>query len=206
MTLVLALLMLSQAPPPTVEIIPNPLPHALTHHLELTEEQSAKIGELNHQSSTYQTQQLQKQLGLQLEIARETAKESPDPFVIGTHYVEIESINRDLTNEKKKVSGRIQELLSEGQKAKLAQLQQALATYPIACEAVNANFISFEQNRAIRDPFPGNRIPPSRIIGGSSTSTIGFRVGLPNICGSVPGFQTGDFVPGLQPPPVISVP
>ena len=185
---VLALMLLVQAPVLPPEIIPGTgsvISRPLATHLELTEDQLAKIAEIKSQSNTYQAHQTQKQLTLHFEIAQEIRKQSPDPFVVGTHYVELESIRRKIDLEKSKVTGRIQELLSDTQKAKLTQLSQALSQQSLACDALNSNFISAPAV-LIRDPFPGGVIPPSRIEGDPSTSVLGIRIGSSNLCGSTP--------------------
>ncbi len=142
MYLMLALLLLSQSP----GIDSQPVTHQgrpllLTQHLELTEEQLFAVSSLNQQTASYQSRQTEKELELQVLIAQETAKESPDPFVIGTHYVELEKIKRNLAAEKRKVTSRIQELLTDIQKAKLAELEKVLLWQSVACQAVSANFI-----------------------------------------------------------------
>lgn len=186
MTSVLALMLFVQAPVLPPEIISGPgsvISRPLATHLELTEDQLAKITEIKSQSNTYQAHQNQKQVMLHLEIAQEIRKQSPDPFVVGTHYVELESIRRKIDSEKNKVTGRIQELLSDVQKAKLVQLSQALSQQSLACDALNSNFISAPAI-LIRDPFPGNVIPPSRIDGELPPSVLGIGIGSSNLCGS----------------------
>lgn len=180
----------AQVNPPIPRLFPEPL----KQYFELTEEQIAKITELNSQTNSYRLEKLQRQIALQVQITQETVKESPDPFLIGSKYVEVETIRRDLANEQKKVVGRVQELLTVEQKNKISALQQAIQIYPTACSAIDQNFMTVSY--AVRDPFPGNIILSNRFAGISGTllgsgpcASTGFAVNP---------FVTGDF--SLTPP------
>lgn len=165
MPLLFTLLVLSQTALPDTILIPAPgigVSSNLATHLELTEEQVSKIRDLQANSSNFQSRQTQKQLELQAAITVETAKASPDPFIIGTHYVELETIKRNLAKERTNVMNRIHELLTEPQKASLAQLSHVLSVYPLACEAANANMIVTPASTS-SNVFTSRSIPPSAI-------------------------------------------
>ncbi len=205
MALLFTLLVLSQAALPESVLIVGPgvgMSPTLATNLELTEEQLGKIQELQSSSNIFQQRQTQRQLELQVAIATETAKESPDPFIIGTHYVELETIQRNLAKEKTNVMNRIQEHLSDPQKAKLAQLSEVLSAYPMACEAVNANLITFP-SMSVRDPFPNNSIPPSRFTTPPPTKgSTGFARILITPCSSSGTVYSGSMTPHIPNPGV----
>lgn len=132
-------------------------PPQLKTYLELTDDQVTSIKKANADLNTFRITKLQRQFQVQDELARETAKQTPDPMAIGLRYVELEAIRRELQTEQQKTATAVQNVLTAPQKVKVAALQQALLLYPTACSAIEQNVL---QTAA---PVPTNILPINRV-------------------------------------------
>lgn len=120
-----------------------PFPPMLQQYLGLTDDQVSRVTATNQQLSELSATKAQRQIQLQVEISQEIRRPSPDAAAIGTRYVELEQIRRDLEAERTRTVASVQNILTEPQKGKLTALQQAMRDYPIACAAVTQNLMSF---------------------------------------------------------------
>ncbi len=89
---------------------------------------------------------------LHKEIAEETAKQRPDASAIGTRYVEIEMICRELRDRGDDLQKTNLAVLTPEQKAKLKTLEDAQKLWPTVMEAQSARLLTGGV------AFPGNRI------------------------------------------------
>lgn len=153
---------------------------ALRQYLELTNEQVATIVRLNTDYLRFQSDKMNRQSQVSLELSQEMRRDTLDPMAIGVRYVEMEAIRRELAAEQKKVAQEVQALLTAAQRTKIQALQEVLRTYPIACEALSQNLMSAPEQTASGQP---------GVITGSISAIL-----LPQpMCGGVGGIRTGDF-------------
>jgi len=121
-----------------------PPPQALAQmkqFLGLTDDQVNAILKNNSDYNSFSLQQQRQIQNAQLQIAVETAKDPLDPVALGTLYAGIESACRDLrdrsaTSQKQNIS-----ILTDGQRAKLNVLNDALKLAPIISEAQFGNLL-----------------------------------------------------------------
>src|SRR6266487_3261843 len=114
-------------------IIQDPFSSDLKSFLVLSDDQTAKVNGLNSQLQAFWFGKNARRSRVELEIAQETAKPSPDPMELGVRYFELEAIRRQLEDQQRNTATQIQALLTPDQKAKLITLQQALSLYSTAC-------------------------------------------------------------------------
>lgn len=117
-------------------------PPSLKEYLALSDDQVSRINELNQKLTEFQISTLQKQVTLQVEIVRETLRETLDPMALGVRYAELERLRRGIEEERAKTVTSAQQVLTEVQKGKLLVLQQVIVDYPVACTAVNQNLMT----------------------------------------------------------------
>jgi hypothetical protein len=176
---------LAQVPTP---VLPVFFPPQLKDYLALSDDQATKISGLNSQLRSFQSDKGQRQIQVQLEIAQETAKPSPDPMELGVRYFELEAIRRQLDDQQKSTVSQIQALLTADQKTKLTALQQALSLYPTACSAVGQNLMTV--------PAPAALIPViSSVPVISPGISFGVLTSIPSpACAGTAVARSGDFV------------
>jgi len=137
-------------------------PPQLKQHMEFTDAQVTSILAENAALANFQSQKLQRQLQVQMELAQETAKPVVDPMALGLRHMELESIRRELQAEQEKTAGRVQSLLTDAQKTKLEGLRQAMALQGVICEAQSVNLLGSGIARtgiSVNPYLPGNLIP-----------------------------------------------
>jgi hypothetical protein len=165
-------------------------PPQLKSFLELTDDQVTAIKKANTDLNEFRSTKLQRQFQVQMELAQETAKQTPDPMAMGLRYVELEAIRRELQAEQQKTATAVQNLLTAPQKTKVAALQQAFQLYPTACSAIDQNVLQPPALLSGRNMFPGNIIPANRIYP-PTTQIASFLLGLPGINFSACSGATG---------------
>jgi len=127
------------------QTVPTPWFHQplsqVQQYLQLTDAQLQTIlannGEYNQLAMTKRTRISQ----LQTEVAAQTAGEVLDPMSLGTRYVEIETICRELKNEAGTYQQKNAAILTDPQKVKLQALQEAIKLAPVISDAQFGNLI-----------------------------------------------------------------
>lgn len=120
----------------------SPFPANVKQYLALSDDQALQITALNEQFSQGLGAKMQRQIQLQMEISRETSGEALDPIAIGTRYVELEQIRREIERERAGIVATVQTILNDEQKGKLVALQQVIRDYPVACAAIAQNIMN----------------------------------------------------------------
>ncbi len=168
-------------------------PPELKAYLDLSDDQVARIRQLNSQLDTFQASKGHRQVQVHIEIGQETAKETLDPMALGIRYLELEVIRREIEAERKRTASEVQTVLNPAQKTKLATLQEALRSSSTACAAVHQNLITMPAPNRL----PNHLIPPTRWFDPTSiSSSAALLLGTPaTLCPSNPAvvFRTGDF-------------
>jgi hypothetical protein len=179
-------------------VIPAPgISADLRQFLELTNDQVAGINRLNVELRRFQLEKARRAGQVRSEIQQETQKRTLDAMALGLRYLELEGIQRELTAKASDTATEVQKLFTAAQKTKLQSLEQVLRSYPVACEAVNLNFITSPASRWF---------DTGSIIGSGGGSGSAGRVifGLTGIsvpyagCGVLP-ILTGDIQPPISP-------
>ncbi|MGE5489352.1 MAG: hypothetical protein ACM3ZB_16170 [bacterium] len=127
------------------QTVPNPWFYQplgqVQQYLQLTDAQLQTIlannGEYNQFATSKQTRISQ----LQSEIATETARETLDPMALGTRYVEIETICRELKDQANTYQQKNVATLTDQQRAKLQVLRDAMKLLPVISDAQSGNLI-----------------------------------------------------------------
>lgn len=167
----------------TAQILPDRLfPPQLRAYFAFTDAQVSRINELNQQLQAFRLGKLARQAQVQREIAEEAQKDNPNPTALGSSYVELEAIRRELETEQQKTVRQVQAVLTLEQKTKLAVLEQVFALQATACSAVDQNLLRLPPIFFAPNPFPVNVLPGIRIdIGSLASGTCGIRglTGIP---------------------------
>lgn len=141
---------------------PSFFPPQLKEYFAFSDDQITKINNLNQQLQSFRLGKALRQAQVQREIAEESAKDNPNPTALGQSYIELEAIRRELEAEQQKTVRQVQAVLTADQRVKLTVLEQALALQSTACTAAGQNLLTPPPS-VIRNPFPGNVIPASRL-------------------------------------------
>lgn len=166
--LLMAAAALAQAPDPgqIAPIIVYSFPPQLKEYLAITNEQANQIVALNSAYTVYAAGKAQRVAQVRGEIAAETAKDPLDPAALGVRYAELEAIRRDLADRQTGVRQKAVALLTDPQRARLKNLDDASKLQPVVTQAQSANLIDTPPvtglpvpTSIIRDPFPGTPIP-----------------------------------------------
>lgn len=112
---------------------------ALKSHLELTDDQAAKILANNEALARRASERLQRIFTLSAEMAAELAKPSPDAMTVGTHSANMERACREDANLTKQTRDQNLGLLTEAQKTKLKALEETARLTSVIGEAQSAN-------------------------------------------------------------------
>jgi len=151
----------------TQSFLPVLFPPQLKEYLALSDDQVNRINSVREQVSLQQQPKIVRQGVLYSEISIESAKPVPDPAVLGPRYAELEQIRRALDTLQKGLVSQSQAILGADQKTKLLALQQALALYSTACDAVGQNLLTPPAVPSgiigALGQFPGSIIPANRI-------------------------------------------
>lgn len=131
------------------QMMPNPgpgmpvigVPPQLQAYLELAPDQVVAIARQNGALARFQAEKYRRAAEVQRELREEMARQNLDPMAIGLRYVELEAIEREIRAEREKTIAEIQKVLTAAQKTKLRTLEDALRSYPTACEAANFNLM-----------------------------------------------------------------
>lgn len=147
--------------PAFTQVLPGPIrvtfPPGLQSYLELSAAQVTSIQRLNAASAQFQSEKARRSVQVQVEIAQETAKPTLDAMALGTRYLELEAIRRDIAADNEKTHAEIQKVLNDAQKTKVQALIAAMRLQGVICEAQSQNILPSAS--------PGNIIPASRITG-----------------------------------------
>lgn len=103
-----------------------PVSDQLKLYMKLTTDQVRQIETVNKEFQTWLQSRLQRQIQVQVEITAETAKSPLDPLALGVRYAEVESIRREITDERARVQAKATALLNETQTALVKTLDQAM--------------------------------------------------------------------------------
>lgn len=161
------------------------LPAALVQHLELTAEQTATVNRVNTGLLTYEQGKQQRMITVQVELARETVRETVDAMALGLRYLELESIRREMAAERSKAAAAITAVFTPAQRAKLQSLNEALRLSNLACLALTYNLMTAPAVQQI--------VPIFTPAGSPDLSTV-----LPSLpaniaCTNTASFRLGDF-------------
>ncbi|MCC6341217.1 MAG: hypothetical protein IT166_03405 [Bryobacterales bacterium] len=141
------------------QVAPN-----LIEYLSLSREQVSKLSANIREYSTWLDGKQERIASLRVEIAAETARDTPGPAELGWRYAEIAVTCRALFGEQRQLQARNVALLNEAQKAKLKALQDALRLYPIIVQAQSASLLQGGGTNAdfsaILDPAAAIFTPP----------------------------------------------
>jgi hypothetical protein len=152
---ILALLTLTLAAQAQV-ILPGPgFDPALRRHLELTDDQVARIEANNRELQTKQLDQMRRIVTLDMEIRAELAKTAPDAMAVGSRYAEQESICRSRSTAAKDTLERNRAVLTATQRQRLVALQEAAQLASVVSEAQSANLYQLRSPVTIFDPLTG---------------------------------------------------
>lgn len=101
-------------------------PPSLIQFLSLTPAQTASIRQLNATLDQYVQGKRQREGVVNLELYTEYAKPSPDPLALGQQYLEIDSIDQEISAQQASVQAKVSALLTPAQIALLGQISTAL--------------------------------------------------------------------------------
>ncbi len=153
---------LAQAPPPA------PAPGRagglaeLKRYLNLDDAQIQQINQARREA-LQGTQPPAKQLvQAQRELREMLQSPNPDPAAIGKKTLEVQSLREQLRNSRQTVSQAVLNVLTPDQRAKLADLEQAIKLAPAARQAVQLGLIEPPER-------PAERIGPARRALGART-------------------------------------
>ena len=113
----------------------SPFPPELSEYLALSTAQVNSILQLNGSYDLSVGTKRRRIAELQQEIARETAKQALDPMAIGTRYVEIEELNRQIRNDRVALRDQNRAVLTDAQRARLQSLDTAGKQRPAISQA-----------------------------------------------------------------------
>ena len=136
-TILIGLLSLScwgQSAPPTPIDAPDPFA-ALKQFLSLTNDQYSKLLGVTAQYNRLTFQKQERISDVNLEIDQETAKPNLDAMALGVRYLELEVICRELRAAAASIPASSLAILTDAQKAKLKQLEDALKLNPAISQA-----------------------------------------------------------------------
>lgn len=139
----------------------------LVQYLSLSPEQVSKLSANIREYSTWLDGKQERIASLRVEIAVETARDTPGAAELGWRYAEIAVTCRALFGEQRQLQARNVALLNEAQKAKLKALQDALRLYPIIVQAQSASLLRADTGFFF-DPAVSIFTPPITACGGES--------------------------------------
>jgi hypothetical protein len=124
--------------------IPGPLQPfgALKEFLALTDAQVEALVQSQSDQARFASERQSRLLLLRFQIAQETAKEQLDPVAIGTLYVEVETICREIRDNNVAAGKRNLALLTDPQRAKLKTLEDLQKLLPALSQAQAAGLIA----------------------------------------------------------------
>jgi hypothetical protein len=153
----------------------------LREFLQLTTEQVNSISQLNREFVEMSLRKQARAAQVRQEIIEWTNKEPLDPMQLGVRYAEIEAINRDLRDQLAGVRQKISGILTDPQKARVRQLEEARRLQTLVAQAECENILT---------PPPSQILPTGAVSGDFATFLLGppgtftfTRVG----CGAVGG-------------------
>lgn len=142
MTLALAGLSLAQGPGAGLRAGTPPAPDALKAFLGLTDAQVQQLTELRR-SHPEAMKPYAEQLQTKAQALREEMlKANPDAAKVGQLMVEMKAIREQMRAERVKLNDQAKALLTEAQKAKLAELEKAMELAPAIRQAIGLRLLN----------------------------------------------------------------
>lgn len=141
----LVLLLLASCCAGAQKLVFAPLLPGITQALSLTDDQLVKI---NGENSDYGQWSQQKYLRVNTvlaEISDESAKSPLDPHALGARYAELEVIRREIEDRGKQTVAKNNTVLTDAQRSKLKDLEEALNLSPIGAEALLLHLLPPQQ-------------------------------------------------------------
>lgn len=157
--------------------VPTPALSSLRSYFTLTPEQERSIASRLAAFSQYQSQKLQRQAQVNLELTQEYQRPSIDPMALGLRYLELSSIQRELTEEQAKITTDVRAVLTDQQRQKLVALEEVNKLQNTVCEAQQVGLLLPAPN-----DFASFLLSTSPVISlnpiGIPSGTISSRIGL----------------------------
>jgi len=152
----------------------------LQQYLSLSSDQVDAINSLNSNNQQINNSRGQRIAQLLAEIVQETAKDPLDPLALGTRYVEIDTINRDIDADLVTLRSQDRAVLNDAQHVKVGSLDDARKLQPLISEAQCENLLDSARPSTIA----GIISVPSAAIG--LYPSFAFSCGTPSLIFSAP--------------------
>jgi hypothetical protein len=142
---------------------PSPFPPELLRYLALSSGQADALTGLNIAAQKQSAERQREISQLQARVAQETAKDIPDPSMLGKLDVQVESTRRGVASDLTTLRNKSRAVLNDAQRTKLSVLENARKLEPLITGAICENLIEPRANPPscgltglFAPSFPGN--------------------------------------------------